>query len=1184
MVELAKAYIQVIPSMKGARKTIEREFNGSQIGRKAGLDFSNGFTGAARSLGSKVASVAGTTIKTGLVAGAAVTGGLMATAINKGFGRLSAIEQATKSLEGMQLSTADIATVMENANAAVTGTAFGLDTAATAARGFIAAGLEPGKDLERVLTLVGDSAAQAGTGMDEMGLIWQKVFTKGKLQGDEALQLMERGIPIYQMVADELGITAEEAQALGEKGEISAEVFADAMENSFGGSALKMGDTVRGSFANVGAAFGRLGERILKGPFADAPAVFTAVTEELNSIAPVVEEVSARTYNAVKGIWEVLSGRGYSNALADAFGEINASKITSTLLNIREDLNTTRLTASLSLGEIRREFEWLDQAATLDNLLSVVDRGSDYVATFADGASRLATALAPGVSYLGQAAVILGGGAWRSVETLTPAVFDLATAVAEGGSALSRVFVPAAEGAVAVMVPFAEIAADALGWVADLPDPVLIAAAAFVTLKAGIGPIPALAGGLKTGFEEAGKGLAVAKDGAETLALHAMVASDNTAKIGASSVSAKGIAVGAFSAIGGAAKGLAGSLKAAFMANPIGIGLVAATTILSAFTTQAEKSKQKIRDLSDSFDEFGNVTSATREVIYDNLLADENWFGLGDNLADRIKDAGLEITDVIDAIAGDAEKLDEVTAHLEAMAVAAEAAGDPRAATELRDISDAIQKQAGDIDTASDAYSEYKAAATDAAEATADHADQIQRQIDAQRAANDLFAASASAALGAREAERAYTDAVERSQAVLDDIEASERDRESALDDVASAAHRLAQRQNENNASQSVLNETMRQGREDFIALAEDMGYTAEEAAALANELGLVEGTYTANIEADAKDAFATLGELQVDIDETTGIVKINGSAVAAETKLADLVETIDAETGEVIIDGNRFPADATVTDLMAFIGDQAGTVEIDGNDIPANDVLTAVLTAIQNGEESVTINGKDYLAQDVLSRLKIDVRGTTEQITIDGYNRPAYMKVDAAGRKVRETRENIQVGANTWSLNDWLNGIRGQTLATAYVNIQPSGRSNLLTHSVQADGSVLEFYGAGGLRENHVAQIAPAGAWRVWAEPETGGEAYIPLAQSKRSRSEQILAEVADRFGYQLMKANNYADGAITSSTTSPRGLPPVMVLEVDGYQFTAFVKEKAGELPAVRAVDEFVSTGSRHRKTRGI
>lgn len=60
---------------------------------------------------------------------------------------------------------------------------------------------------------------------------------------------------------------------------------------------------------------------------------------------------------------------------------------------------------------------------------------------------------------------------------------------------------------------------------------------------------------------------------------------------------------------------------------------------------------------------------------------------------------------------------------------------------------------------------------------------------------------------------------------------------------------------------------------------------------------------------------------------------------------------------------------------------------------------------------------------------------------------------------------------------------------------------------------------------EDHRAQIARGGAMRLWAEPETGGEAYIPLASSKRGRSTAILSAVASKFGYGLQK---YADGGI--------------------------------------------------------
>lgn len=91
-----------------------------------------------------------------------------------------------------------------------------------------------------------------------------------------------------------------------------------------------------------------------------------------------------------------------------------------------------------------------------------------------------------------------------------------------------------------------------------------------------------------------------------------------------------------------------------------------------------------------------------------------------------------------------------------------------------------------------------------------------------------------------------------------------------------------------------------------------------------------------------------------------------------------------------------------------------------------------------------------------------------------------------------------------------------------------------------KADGGIVEFanggirtpvtyYASGGISEHHVAEIARAGEYRVWAEPETGGEAYIPLAPSKRARSEAIMAETAERMGGVFIPASAraYRDGS---------------------------------------------------------
>lgn len=99
-------------------------------------------------------------------------------------------------------------------------------------------------------------------------------------------------------------------------------------------------------------------------------------------------------------------------------------------------------------------------------------------------------------------------------------------------------------------------------------------------------------------------------------------------------------------------------------------------------------------------------------------------------------------------------------------------------------------------------------------------------------------------------------------------------------------------------------------------------------------------------------------------------------------------------------------------------------------------------------------------------------------------------------------------------------------------------------------DGGIdkLERYANGGSKEKHKAQIAKGGEWRIWAEPETGGESYIPLAKSKRKRSTEILAKTADIFGLTVLdkkgnlvepgtasqvapaKTQYFADGGITA------------------------------------------------------
>lgn len=292
--EIGTAYLSIVPSVKGFPQTLSKELGGveDEIAKKSARG------GFGRKLFSGLTKVAK---GSGLAAGA-----LFATSLVKGFGRLSAIENAEAKLKGLGHTTAEVESITKNALNSVKGTAYGLDEAAGLAGNLVASGIKPGKDLERILKLVGDSAAISGREMSDMGLIWMQVASKGKLTGEDAMQLMEAGLPVWQMVGEQMNVTAAEAQDLASKGKVSFDVFAKAMEEKVGGAALASGNTTAGAFKNMNAALGRFGAEVLKGVFPLIGPMFKSLTVGIDAateaVGPFVEAFSTRLVGGIKAV------------------------------------------------------------------------------------------------------------------------------------------------------------------------------------------------------------------------------------------------------------------------------------------------------------------------------------------------------------------------------------------------------------------------------------------------------------------------------------------------------------------------------------------------------------------------------------------------------------------------------------------------------------------------------------------------------------------------------------------------------------------------------------------------------------------------------------------------------------------------------------------------------------------
>ena len=167
--------------------------------QKAVNNFSNKFDSIGKKITSVGDSLTNKITKPALAAGTALAG----ITIAKGFGRLVGIDDARAKLQGLGHDAQTIETIMDSALTSVKGTSFGLDEAATTAANAVAAGIKPGQELTKYLSMTADAAAIAGTSMSEMGSIINKVQTGQTVYTEDLEQLADRGLPVYQWLAEE---------------------------------------------------------------------------------------------------------------------------------------------------------------------------------------------------------------------------------------------------------------------------------------------------------------------------------------------------------------------------------------------------------------------------------------------------------------------------------------------------------------------------------------------------------------------------------------------------------------------------------------------------------------------------------------------------------------------------------------------------------------------------------------------------------------------------------------------------------------------------------------------------------------------------------------------------------------------------------------------------------------------
>lgn len=186
-------------------------------------------------------------------------------------------------------------------------TPFEFKDVTTAARKFLAFGFTA-KQTTRYLMSVGNAVAGIGGGNDEIQraiIALGQMQAKGKVMGQELLQLTELGIPAYKILKDELHLTGDQMKRVGDQGipaRKGIEAIMKGMDKRFAGAAQRQSKTMAGQWSTFKDYF-RQTMGALTRPLFDI--IRKTILPAFIKLAPEVKKIAPKV---MQNFWAGLTG------------------------------------------------------------------------------------------------------------------------------------------------------------------------------------------------------------------------------------------------------------------------------------------------------------------------------------------------------------------------------------------------------------------------------------------------------------------------------------------------------------------------------------------------------------------------------------------------------------------------------------------------------------------------------------------------------------------------------------------------------------------------------------------------------------------------------------------------------------------------------------------------------------
>jgi tape measure domain-containing protein len=177
-------------------------------------------------------------------------------------------------------------------------TSFNTEQSMVLSRRLMAAQFDPSK-VRSIMEILNDaSAASGGTAeqMDRIVLALSQLKTNGKIAGQELRQLAEAGIPIYKILADELGIAEKEILNIGEMkipGDMGVAAVLNGLEKRYKGAAKEIANTMSGMWETIQDDAKMLGAGIFDYPYRALENFVRSVRDKFEELRNVSFELGA---------------------------------------------------------------------------------------------------------------------------------------------------------------------------------------------------------------------------------------------------------------------------------------------------------------------------------------------------------------------------------------------------------------------------------------------------------------------------------------------------------------------------------------------------------------------------------------------------------------------------------------------------------------------------------------------------------------------------------------------------------------------------------------------------------------------------------------------------------------------------------------------------------------------------